>query len=193
MNFIFPALPVSAESLWVDGSPSAVMFTDRKARMVGDLITIIVSETTSAVRSGTATNTKDTTTTANAGSLWGSLTSILGFPSQPATAATMTNNDSFKTSGALSNKNAVTARITVKVTEIKPNGNLVVSGTSTVKDHGETQMITVSGLVRPDNITPDNTVLSSNVADANVQVNGQGPITNKQRQGILTQVWNFLF
>ena len=93
----------------------------------------------------------------------------------------------------MTNTNKVSGRITVQVTEVKPNGNLVISGTQTIKQNKEEQKITVTGEVRPQDISTSNTVLSSYVANARIQVDGKGPIANKQQQGILTQIWNILF
>ena len=83
--------------------------------------------------------------------------------------------------------------MTVQVIEVKPNDNLVVSGTQSIKQNKDLHQITITGVVRPDDIKPDNTVLSSYVANAEVKFDGKGPLNSKQRQGILTQVFNILF
>ncbi len=59
--------------------------------------------------------------------------------------------------------------------------------------NGEEQKITVTGEVRPEDVTVDNAVMSYNVANAQIRIDGKGPIANKQRQGILTQIFNLLF
>ena len=69
----------------------------------------------------------------------------------------------------------------------------MISGTQTIRQNGEEQRIVISGQVRPADILYDNSVLSSNVADAKILVTGSGPLVNKQRQGILTQIWNWIF
>ena len=101
--------------------------------------------------------------------------------------------DNFSTKGSINNTNTAKARLTVKVVEVKPNGNLVVSGTQNIRQNGEEQRIVVSGQVRPADIQADNTVLSSNVADAKILFTGKGSIMRKQRQGVLTQIWNWIF
>ncbi len=83
--------------------------------------------------------------------------------------------------------------ITVQVTAVKPNGNLLVSGTQSINQNGEEQKITITGEVRPEDISAGNAVLSSNVANAQIRIDGKGPIASKQRQGILTQIFNLLF
>ncbi|EGO64075.1 flagellar basal body L-ring protein FlgH [Acetonema longum] len=175
---LFPAL-CGATSLWVD---KGTLFTDRKAHAVGDTITIIVSESMTALRSGDAANSKESSMSMSG---TGDLDFLPGFGAN--------SKDSFATKGSISNKNAVMARLTVQVVEIKPNGNLVLSGKQTIKQHGEEQRILINGTVRPEDVTADNTVLSTYVANAEINIEGSGPIARKQKQGVLTQLFNFLF
>ena len=173
-------LVVGAESLWSD---NAALYGDAKARNVGDVLTIIISESSSAARTGSASNSKDASFGIGAG------TGLATFLNPQIGAG----KDSFSAKGNVTNTNTVSGRITVQVTEVKPNGNLMVSGTQTIKQNKEEQKITVTGEVRPQDVTTGNTVLSSYVANARIQVDGKGPIANKQQQGILTQIWNILF
>lgn len=169
-----------ATSLWSDGGS---LFADHKARAVGDVLTIIVSETMSAKRSGDTANGKSSSLSLPAGT--GKLDFI------PALGATYT--DAFKATGSVSNTNSVAARITVQVTEVKPNGDLLVSGKQKIKQGDDEQQITVTGLIRPDDITADNTVLSPYVANAEIKIDGKGPLSGKQKQGLLSSLFNFLF
>lgn len=179
---VLPVVPVSAASLWDDGGPAG-LFSDRRARAVGDSLTIIINESSNASRSGSSDNSKSASADASAG------TGIFHF----IAAASAESNDKFSSKGAITNRNTVTGQITVQVVDIKPNGNLVVSGTQTINQNGEEQRITVTGVVRPDDIYWNNTIQSSYVADAKLKIEGKGPLANKQRQGILTQIFNFLF
>lgn len=176
---------IQAQSLWVDNQQSRTSgyFSDRSAHKVGDIITIIISESTTASTSGNTSNSKNSSVNLDAGVGW------LDF-------IKLTNagyKDNFKAQGSSSNSNKVQGRVTVKVTEINAEGNLVVSGTQSIKQNKEEQKITITGLVRPEDVSKDNTVLSSNVADAEIKIDNKGPIGKKQRQGILTQILNFFF
>lgn len=171
-----------AASLWSDDS-SMNLFADRKARAVGDSLTIIINESSSASRSASGSNSKSGSNTLSAG------TGIFDF----LAAATAKGSDSFKSNGSLSNKNNVTGKITVQVIEVKPNGNMVVSGTQSIVQNADQHRITITGIVRKDDVTADNTVTSSQVADAQLKFDGKGPLNAKQRQGILTQIFNILF
>lgn len=174
---------VSAMSLWSDTGGNVNMYGDRKAQAVGDTLTIIINENSSANRVGKADNSKSSTVKMNAGV---GIFSVL-------TNATAGNSDGFQAKGSIANTNNVNARMTAQVLEVKPNGNLIISGTQSIKQNGEEQKITVSGIVRTEDITTDNTVLSSSIGNAQIRVDGSGPIAGKQRQGILSQIFNFLF
>ncbi len=184
VGFMMSIVPsADATSLWSEDSTSMGLFSDRKARAVGDSLTIIISETSSASRSATGSNSKSGSNTLSAG------TGIFDF----LAAASASGSDSFKSNGSLSNTNNVSGRITVQVIEVKPNGNMVISGTQTIVQNTDTHKITLTGVVRRDDVTVDNTIKSSQVADAQLKFDGKGPLNSKQRQGILTQIFNILF
>lgn len=175
--------PVSAMSLWSDTGTSSSLYSDYRARAVGDTLTIIISESSSANRVGNAANSKSTSLNMNAG------TGIF----HGIASATAGNSDSFQAKGSIANTNNVTARMTAQVLEVKPNGDLIISGTQSIKQNGEEQKITISGIVRQADITADNTILSSYIGNAQIKIDGNGPIARKQRQGIVSQLLNFLF
>ncbi|SEO44562.1 flagellar basal body L-ring protein FlgH [Propionispora vibrioides] len=187
VGFFFPALPIQtpvhAESLWAEGRQASSLYSDRKAAAVGDILTIVINENSSASRSGNASNSKTSSTSMSAG------VGLFTFLND----ASAGNSDSFQAKGSITNTNKVTGKITVQVVEVQPNGNLVISGTQKIKQNGEEQSITISGIVRPDDIAADNTVSSNLVANAQLYVDGKGPIAGKQRQGIITQLFNILF
>lgn len=173
----------SEASLWSEDYNSVSLFADRKARAVGDSLTIIINESSSASKSNSANNSKSGSNNLSAG------TGIFHF----LAAASASQSDSFKANGSLSNTNRVTGKITVQVIEVKPNGNMVISGTQSIVQNKDEHKITITGIVRKDDVAADNTVLSSLVSDAQLKFDGKGPLNAKQRQGILTQVFNILF
>ena len=179
--FAFCLFPiVHAESLWNDRS----MFADRRAQAVGDILTIVISENFSATRSGSTSNGKESNGEASAG-----VGSFLGW----LTEHSYDMKDSFSSSGNVKNTNAVSARMTATVTAVQPNGNLVIKGTQSIKQNNDEQIISLVGTIRPDDITTSNTVASSAMADAQIFVNGRGPLAQKQKQGILSSIFDFLF
>ena len=184
LGTLFAGVPVAnAESLWSETSPSSNLFGDRKARVVGDIITILISESSAATRTGNASNSKSAEADIKGGA------GLIKFNDIFSGGA----SDSFTAKGSITNSNTVTGRLTVKVTEIKPNGNMVISGTQMIKQNKDIQKIIISGVIRSEDIAADNTILSSYVADADLRIEGKGPLSEKQRQGILTQIFNFLY
>lgn len=171
---------ISAESLW--GSHHS-LFSDRKASQVGDILTILINESSKTSQSLSNSNSKSGNQSLATG------TGIFGF----LVAATASGSDSFKANGNANNTNTATGNVTVTVIEVKDNGNLVVEGTQSIWNNKNEHRITVQGVVRPDDISPDNTIVSSKVADATLRFDGKGPLNAKQRQGILTQIFNILF
>ena len=183
LAFAMQPATVGAESLWQDNSRLANIYQDVKARNVGDILTIVISETSTASRTGSANNSKKADLSLSAGT--GSFLDWI-------TAHGVNGSDSFSAQGNINNSNKVTASITVQVVGVQPNGNLLLSGTQSIKQNKDLQTITLTGEVRPEDISNGNTVLSTYVANAKITIDGKGPIMRKQRQGIITQVLNFL-
>jgi flagellar L-ring protein precursor FlgH len=87
----------------------------------------------------------------------------------------------------------LTARITANVIEVDASGLLVVEGTRKVKVNGEEEKIVLRGKLRPEDVRPDNTVLSTFVADASIEFTGHGSLDNAARPGIVTRILNWIF
>ena len=177
------AMPaVEAQSLWSDNG-SRNIFADRKARNVGDIVTIVINESTTQSTTKSTSNSKSGSTNLNAG------VGIFDF----LRAANASGSDSFKADGSATASNRVSAQVTVTVTEVTSNGNLVVEGVQSIWQGKNEHKISLRGIIRPDDISVNNTIPSTKVADTTLKFNGKGPLNAKQRQGILTQIFNILF
>ncbi|MGC4072517.1 MAG: flagellar basal body L-ring protein FlgH [Nibricoccus sp.] len=182
-----PALAL-ADSLWTSpASNERSMYADRKATRVGDIVTVVVSETAATQSSQSKKTNKD-------GSLNASVSSFL-FPSSrlgthngelPATS--MTGSSSFSGGGQVANSQSLSARAAVLVSEVLPNGNLVIEGVRVVTFSGETQYIVLHGVIRPDDITSANTILSTNIADVRIEFISEGSLTDAQKKSWLLKV-----
>lgn len=172
---------VEARSLWADNQWG--MFADKKARDVGDILTIVISESTTLSASKSRSNEKEGSVNLNAG------TGIFHF----LAAASAGASDSFSADGSARDTNSFSGQITVTVVEVLPNDNMVVEGTQSIWQNRDEHKITLRGIIRRADVTASNTVPSTKVADATLKFDGKGPLNAKQRQGILTQVFNFLF
>ena len=165
------------------------MFADHRAGAVGDILTIVIDESSTSSSSQNSTTTKDMSIDNSvtqwlfplAASAFGSVNGAL-----PGTQ--IDGSNSFNGGGSISDSKAVTARASVLVIDRLPNGNLVVEGARKVSFAGESQWVVLRGVVRKSDITAANTVLSSRVADATVEFISAGAITDAQRKGWLSKL-----
>ncbi|MBQ3725709.1 MAG: flagellar basal body L-ring protein FlgH [Selenomonadaceae bacterium] len=180
--FVFGGGAVEAKSLWVDNG-SMSMYADKKARNVGDILTIVINESTTQTATKARTNSKSGSLNVSAG------TGIFDF----IKAFSASGSDAFQADGSATDTNRFNGQITVTVIEVLPNDNMIVEGVQSIWQNRDEHKITLRGVIRRDDVTMYNTVPSNRVADASIRFDGKGPLNAKQRQGILTQLFNFLF
>lgn len=170
-------------SLWNDHVKNP--FAQRTAHAEGDILTVLISETSSAsYQATTSTGKKDSTSVPSPNiPIIGGLFKSLGFDASSATTGT----------GATQQAGSLIARMTVIVRKVLPNGNLQIEGARTVHVNKDTQLVHLTGLVRPDDIAADNTILSEKIADAVIRSEGKGQIADRQRQGFFTKILSYLF
>lgn len=167
-------------------SNSGNPFMDRVARRVGDIVTIVIQEETVSNFTASTNAAKTDSSNINANFFNDFLNRILR-PVSTAASSSVGGN------GRTNQSSNMSARMSVVVREVLPNGNLVLEGTRSLVTNRETQTIVLSGIVRPFDIKPDNTVLSTAIADAQIRMEGQGMIADRQRRGFLTQILDWLF
>jgi flagellar L-ring protein FlgH len=171
-------------SLWRERKD---FFGNLKASQVGDIITVIISEETDA---GAQARTK--TEAASDQALSGDQGLGLFKFLDPMNATLKTKNN-FEGKGETSRTGTLSARMSVTITEVLPNGNFRVAGTRDVVINQEKQRLTLTGVVRPEDIQASNTVLSLYLADARITCDGKGPVHGAQRRGLLTRLFSFFF
>lgn len=161
---------------------SRTLFEDRRARYVGDTLTITITETTSA---STASNTK----ASRSGSISASVPTVSGLPGKSLQGLELSASSdvSHDGKGDAAAKNAFTGNITVTVIEVLANGNLLVSGEKQVSVGAGTEYIRLSGVVNPYFINAANTISSTNVADARIEYKESGVISEAQVMGWLAR------
>lgn len=147
---------------------------DVRASQVYDLVTIVVLDKTSAVSTGV-------TNTARKSSVAAAVTSLAG-PKSPtgalANLANASNNTQLQGQGTTSRGTTISTNVTAEVTAVLPNGNLIVKGQKDISVNGEKQVITIQGIVRPEDLSPVNEVVSDRVARIEIQVNGKGVVND---------------
>lgn len=173
--------PASNGSLYQQNY-SMTLYGDRKAYRVGDVITILLTETTSSQKSTKASLSKSNEATiANP--------TILG--QQPFDMTTSIENDtSFSGKGSTGQSNSLEGSITVTVHQIYPNGLMLVKGEKWLNLTNGSEVIRVAGLLRPEDVSPENTALSTKMADARLTYSGTGDLADTARQGWLTRFFN---
>ncbi|HWY31758.1 MAG TPA: flagellar basal body L-ring protein FlgH [Candidatus Acidoferrum sp.] len=186
---LLPAL-AHADSLWLDGT-SRPMFADKRAMNVGDIVTIMVQENSSA-------NKNNSTTSERQSSLSAAITSFLYSPGASGLltkggqlpAMAYNSDQKHAGNGTIKDSESIVAEIAVRVIDVLPNGNLVLEGKRDTSFSGEHQTIILRGVVRSEDVAKDNTVLSFNVADATIQIVGKGTVSDSQNKGWFTRLWD---
>ena len=156
------------------------LFEDRRARFIGDTITINIAETTQASKKGS-------TTAERSQSVDVSVPTVVGLPFKGVQGTALSANDTNKFGGKGENtsSNAFTGVLTVTVIEVFPNGNLLVSGEKQIGLKEGEEFIRFSGVVNPSTITSANTVQSTQVADARIEFKANGFVDSAQVMGWL--------
>jgi flagellar L-ring protein FlgH len=194
---------VSTNSLWLD---TASLYEDRKARRLNDLVTIKVIENTTASGKASTSATRDSSGDYSLADLFGMSTdfNIQNLPfikDYYKRAAVFTPSakgaakSDFDGKGDTTREGKLLGTITAKVVEVMPNGNLVLESRKDLTINNEKQTLVLRGMIRPDDVLPDNTILSGAVADADIFFVGDGVLQEKQKPGwlarVLDQVWPF--
>ncbi len=162
------------------------LFSDNKAFQIGDAITIIVLE------SSQASNNAETTTGRNS-SLGANLAGGIDKTNLPKTDISLGTDNSFSGSGSTKTTGIVKTKISAIVDSVYENGNMRIRGSRKIVINGEEQMIKITGIVRPSDISSDNSVYSYNISDAEITFEGSGMIDSSQKPGILTRLFHWLF
>lgn len=212
-----PTMPIKAEplppppefqgSLYAAGSSFNDFFIDTKARNVGDIVTVKISESSKATNSADTKTGRTSSLEAGIDTLFGTedwyrnkvlenIPSSLPKPDpfgNPSVKGSMSSD--FDGSGSTSRSGDLSAFITCRVTQVLRNGNLNIVGSREVLVNNETQMIILSGVIRPRDINDDNVILSTFVSDAKIAYSGSGIVNDRQRPGwlanLLNSVWPF--
>ena len=170
------------------------LFRDVKAHRVGDIITIVLNEKTQASnQASTSTKKKNSIDIANPTILGSSpefgAPGLLPLASNRnnTLANSLSSNQQFGGSGDSSQSNSLTGHLTVTVAKVYSNGNLLVRGQKHLKLNQGDEVVQISGIVRPEDISADNMVPSYKVADARITYSGAGAIADANRMGWLSR------
>lgn len=183
--------PPQEGSLWTPKNPRGLL-ADLRACNVGDIVTILIQESSKA--GDEASTQADRTSGIKVG-----ITSLLGL-SMPQMNAFKDNTvtaenaiegavgNTSKGQGKTERQSTFTTFLTTRVIQVLPNRNLVIQGQRQMRINNETEVVTFSGIVRPEDLDQNNSVASTRVAEARMEIAGYGVVSDKQRQGWLTRI-----
>lgn len=170
-----------ATSLWQDGSD---LYSDHKAQYVGDIVTILVREVITATqKSSTDVNQQEKMEVKDGTGILNTFLNAFGAQGQ----------DQYQTDGTTTSSNNLTTTISAEVVEVMPNGNLVIEARRSMVVNKETQIVVLSGIVRPDDINKSNQVVSTSIANVQLRYEGKGQIARRQKPGILNKLFDWIF
>ncbi|WP_243450516.1 flagellar basal body L-ring protein FlgH [Sandarakinorhabdus glacialis] len=180
----FPAPPPAPPTALTGSLYSAASYTglasDRRARRVGDLLTVRLIERTQARKSATADSARNGTTSIT-------LPTVPPFSWVPEGLTSGGSTQNFKGSGSAAQDNQLSGDITVTVARVLPGGILAIAGEKRLTLNRGEEQVQLTGLVRSDDIGADNSVPSTRVADARIRYSGSGQIADQSRQGWLAR------
>ena len=189
-----PPAPSSPGSLFND---SGSLYADLKAHRVGDIVTVTISEQASASKQATTTTGRKSTASAGLQKLFGLDRTIgnISHAIDPSSLVDTSYQTDFKGSGSTSRNEDLVATLTTRVVAVLPNGNLRIAGSKSVRVNNEDQLIGLTGEIRPEDISSNNSVDSKYILDARISYTGKGVISDNQGQGwlvrVLDNIWPF--
>ncbi len=190
-------LPLQAESLFkAETLADGTLYSDQVARRSGDLITILVKETTSISERHKTQNKRENTVEAAVTLFPGSneLPAATGSPQAGTLPALAMNSEKdFKGEGKYEAEGEVKATITGRVIDVLDNGNLLIEGRRLVKVNQDTKTILITGIIRTADIQANNTVFSEKLHNFQVSIVGEGPLTRSGSEGFLGQILDILW
>lgn len=183
------AAPAVAQNPYTKTGVRLSAISDLRARNVGDILTVLIQEQTTVRNEERVERSNDTTLAARLDAY--SLSSKT-FNDNILPRIDIRKQQDFNGEARQNTNSDVRASVAVVVIDVQPNGNLVVAGTRSVQVNDETRTLRISGLVRPLDVTPANTIGSAQVADARIAITGEGGNTRKITRGPIGQLFDTL-
>jgi len=180
-------------SIWKGNNNSNSFFGDQRAKGIGDIVTVKIVETSEATEKATTDTKRSGTVQLGVPNFFGLETNNI--PSSISTDKFVkadTQND-YDGEGETTRAGSLSATIAARVVDVMPNGNLAIEGKREINVNKEKKEILFQGIVRPKDITYDNTILSTQVADAKIIYTGIGVLGEKQSPGWLARIFDLVW
>lgn len=185
------SVPISEGSLW-PADDHVFFYRDQKALREGDILTISIVENATASNKADTALSRKSSLNAKINEFFAAQ-NFIGFNPLSRAIIDASSENAHTGSGTTSRKGELTASMTVVVRQVLPNGNLVIQGSRTLVVNHEEQFMTLTGIVRPQDVSRDNVVLSTQVADARIAFGGVGVVADKQRSGWTTWIFDWIW
>jgi flagellar L-ring protein precursor FlgH len=192
--------PASAGSIWPGENSRNALFQDLRAKNVGDVVTVQITEKTSAVKEASTSTSRQSSADIGIQKFLGlpldfGMRDFLGSGAAFSPEVQATYDAGFDGSGTTKRSGELSAIIATRVTEVMANGNLVLEGRKEILVNNEHQFIILSGIARPEDINEQNIIPSILLSDARIEYDGKGVIADEQSPGwmrrLLDNAWPF--
>ena len=186
--------PTNANSLWRAGSRS--FFKDQRARRLGDIVTVVIDINDRARLDNTTERTRDNGETAEIPAFGGFeqlLVDVLPNGANAAQLVDLSSGSTVRGEGSVDRREDVELIVAAVVTDVLPNGNLVVAGKQEVRVNNEVRELTVTGVIRPEDISNANRINHTQIAEARISYGGRGQLTDVQQARYGQQLYDILF
>ncbi|OBS09841.1 flagellar basal body L-ring protein FlgH [Acidihalobacter prosperus] len=183
-----PPKPASQNNGAIYQSADSVpLFSDQRARHVGDILTVVLNENTNANKSADTSTSRDTSVDVSAPTVLGAGVTYNG---KSLLSTGLASKNAFAGKGSSTQSNQLSGTISVTVAQVLSNGNLVVQGEKWIALNQGREYVRFRGIVRSADITPQDTVLSTQVANAEIAYGGRGVLNDANREGWLAKFFN---
>lgn len=184
----------NANSLWKAGSRT--FFKDQRARRLGDIVTVVIDINDKARLNNTTERRRDNGESAEIpafGGLEQTLTDLLPNGANPAQLVDLSSGSTVRGEGSVDRRENVQLVVAAIVTDVLPNGNLVVAGKQEVRVNNEVRELTVTGVIRPEDISNANRINHTQIAEARISYGGRGQLTDVQQARYGQQLYDIIF
>ena len=164
------------------------MYADVKAKKIGDILSVIISESNSASKSAQTSSDKQNQTSAKGEATTGGLKGLF-----PGMGGSIDLSTQYSGQASTTRDGKLSSRMSVRVVDVLPNNNLVIEGTKTMEINEDLEVVTLSGIVQSEYISASNTVYSYQIANAIITYKGKGSVSQGHRIGILGRIFNWIF
>lgn len=185
--------PSSPGSLWRDGRPASMLFTDARALHANDLVVINIEEVANASRSTDTSIDRSSSSSAKIDAFLGLLKKLKVSATDSGLNIGGSSTGTFKSQGSTDRSESFTATVPAVVIKVLSNGNLFVEGHRAILVNSEEHHFYISGVVRPIDIDQQNSIKSSVVADAQIEFVGRGDLSDNQKQGWLSRYLGWMW